>query len=168
MDPSLLEQFLGPSSTQFQLPPLTEDENDELHPLITAGFQRLSYARKSLPGKHSLCVCAHAQGLVLLSMRTVQARSHSVSSLLDAIRKARPGPVVARSASHALSCVVNLMNFSIEGSKRGAIRCSDRISFVSRSLRASQRMVHLEAFFSFSIALFSITSCSNRFIELIN
>ncbi|CAF0866930.1 unnamed protein product [Adineta steineri] len=51
MDPSLLEQFLGPSSTQFQLPPLTEDENDELHPLITTGFQRLSYARKSLPAR---------------------------------------------------------------------------------------------------------------------
>ncbi|CAF1265972.1 unnamed protein product [Adineta steineri] len=59
MDPSLLEQFLGPSSTQFQLPPLTEDENDELHPLITTGFQRLSYARKSLPGKHYI----HIQGL---------------------------------------------------------------------------------------------------------
>ncbi|CAF1304864.1 unnamed protein product [Adineta ricciae] len=51
MDPSLLEQFLGPSSTQFQLPPLTEDENDEVHPLMTTGFQRLSYARKSLPAR---------------------------------------------------------------------------------------------------------------------
>ncbi|CAF4692310.1 unnamed protein product, partial [Rotaria magnacalcarata] len=49
MDPSLLEQFLGPSSTQLQLPPLTEDENDELHPLLNNGFQRLSHARKSLP-----------------------------------------------------------------------------------------------------------------------
>jgi hypothetical protein len=51
MDPSLLEQFLGPSSTQFQLPTLTEDENDELHPLVSTGFQRLSLTRKSLPGK---------------------------------------------------------------------------------------------------------------------
>ena len=51
MDPSLLEQFLGPSSTQFQLPALTEDENDELHPLVSTGFQRLSLTRKSLPGK---------------------------------------------------------------------------------------------------------------------
>ena len=50
MDPSLLEQFLGPSATQFQLPSLTEDENDELHPLISTGFQRLSHTRKSLPG----------------------------------------------------------------------------------------------------------------------
>ena len=60
MDPSLLEQFLGPSSTQFQLPPLTEDENDEVHPLMTTGFQRLSYARKSLPGKYYIYI----QGLV--------------------------------------------------------------------------------------------------------
>ena len=52
MDPSLLEQFLGPSSTQFQLPSLTEDENDELHPLLTTGFQRFAQTRKSLPGKH--------------------------------------------------------------------------------------------------------------------
>ena len=59
MDPSLLEQFLGPSSTQFQLPPLTEDENDELHPLVTNGFQRLSHTRKSLPGKNYI----HIQGL---------------------------------------------------------------------------------------------------------
>ncbi|CAF3454869.1 unnamed protein product [Rotaria socialis] len=51
MDPSLLEQFLGPSSTQFQLPTLTEDENDELHPLLNSGFQRLSHARKSLPAR---------------------------------------------------------------------------------------------------------------------
>ncbi|CAF4653750.1 unnamed protein product [Rotaria sp. Silwood1] len=51
MDPSLLEQFLGPSSTQFQLPPLNEDENDELHPLLNAGFQRLSHTRKSLPAR---------------------------------------------------------------------------------------------------------------------
>lgn len=51
MDPSLLEQFLGPSSTQFQLPPLTEDENDDLHPLLNNRFQRLSQTRKSLPGK---------------------------------------------------------------------------------------------------------------------
>ena len=51
MDPSLLEQFLGPSSTQFQLPSLIEDENDELHPLVTTGFQRLSLTRKSMPGK---------------------------------------------------------------------------------------------------------------------
>jgi hypothetical protein len=52
MDPSLLEQFLGPSSTQFQIPPLTEDENDELHPLVSTGFERLSLTRKSLPGKN--------------------------------------------------------------------------------------------------------------------
>ena len=52
MDPSLLEQFLGPSSTQFQLPVLHEDEADQLHPLIsTAGFQRFTQTRKSLPGK---------------------------------------------------------------------------------------------------------------------
>jgi hypothetical protein len=62
MDPSLMEQFLGPSSTQFQLPPLTEDENDELHPLLTTGFQRLSYTRKSLPGK----IYIHIQGLMHL------------------------------------------------------------------------------------------------------
>lgn len=54
MDPSLLEQFLGPSSTQFQLPALKEDENDELHPLVTTGFQRLSLTRKSLPGNNDL------------------------------------------------------------------------------------------------------------------
>ena len=52
MDPSLLEQFLGPSATQFQLPSLIEDENDELHPLVSTGFQRLSHTRKSLPGKN--------------------------------------------------------------------------------------------------------------------
>ncbi len=51
MDPSLLEQFLGPSSTQLQLPSLIEDEDDELHPLVSTGFQRLSQTRKSLPGK---------------------------------------------------------------------------------------------------------------------
>jgi hypothetical protein len=62
MDPSLLEQFLGPSSTQFQLPPLTEDENDELHPLVDTGFQRLSFTRKSLPGKNYI----HRQGLTYL------------------------------------------------------------------------------------------------------
>lgn len=54
MDPSLLEQFLGPSSTQFQLSPLKEDENDELHPLVSTGFQRLSLTRKSLPGNNHL------------------------------------------------------------------------------------------------------------------
>lgn len=59
MDPSLLEQFLGPSSTQFQLPTLTEDENDEMHPSLSTGFQRLSDLRKSLPGK----TCAYLQGL---------------------------------------------------------------------------------------------------------
>ncbi len=59
MDPSLLEQFLGPSSTQFQLLPLTEDENDELHPLVSTGFQRFSQTRKSLPGKNHI----HRQGL---------------------------------------------------------------------------------------------------------
>jgi hypothetical protein len=62
MDPSLLEQFLGPSSTQFQLPSSTEDENDELHPLVTTGFQRLSHTRKSLPGKNYI----HIQGLIYL------------------------------------------------------------------------------------------------------
>lgn len=52
MDPSLLEQFLGPSSTQFQLPVLQEDESDQLRPLISSsGFQRFSQTRKSLPGK---------------------------------------------------------------------------------------------------------------------
>ncbi|CAF2342408.1 unnamed protein product [Rotaria sp. Silwood2] len=51
MDPSLLEQFLGPSSTQFQLPSLNEDENDELHPLLNVGFQRLTHTRKSLPAR---------------------------------------------------------------------------------------------------------------------
>lgn len=61
MDPSLLEQFLGPSSTQFQLPVLPEDENDELHPLVSTGFQRLSITRKSLPGKENYM---HTQGLV--------------------------------------------------------------------------------------------------------
>ncbi len=66
MDPSLLEQFLGPSSTQFQLPPLTEDENDELHPLLNTGFQRLSITRKSLPGKNFL----HIQGLTRLFTHT--------------------------------------------------------------------------------------------------
>lgn len=60
MDPSLLEQFLGPSSTQFQLPVLTEDENDELHPLLSIGFQRFSQTRKSLPGKDYV---ARQQGL---------------------------------------------------------------------------------------------------------
>ena len=55
MDPSLLEQFLGPSSTQFQLPVLQEDENDQLRPLMsTTGFQRFSQTRKSLPGKYSM------------------------------------------------------------------------------------------------------------------
>jgi len=62
MDPSLLEQFLGPSSTQFQLPPLTEDENDEVHPLVSTGFQRLSLTRKSLPGKNYIDI----QGLTHL------------------------------------------------------------------------------------------------------
>ena len=56
MDPSLLEQFLGPSSTQLQLPPLKEDENDELRPLLNVGFQRLSHTRKSLPGKTSILI----------------------------------------------------------------------------------------------------------------
>jgi hypothetical protein len=51
MDSSLLEQFIGPSSTQFQLPVLIEDENDELHPLVNIRFYRFSKTRKSLPGK---------------------------------------------------------------------------------------------------------------------
>ena len=67
MDPSLLEQFLGPSSTQFQLPPLTEDENDELHPLLTNGFHRFSQTRKSLPGNHRTDV----QGLTVHSFTRV-------------------------------------------------------------------------------------------------
>jgi hypothetical protein len=64
MDPSLLEQFLGPSSTQFQLPSLIEDENDELYPLLTTGFHRLSHTRKSLPGKTNYI---HIQGLNICS-----------------------------------------------------------------------------------------------------
>ena len=50
MDSSLLEQFLGPSSTQFQLPPLIEDEDDgdDARPLIE---MKLRQIRNSLTGK---------------------------------------------------------------------------------------------------------------------
>lgn len=38
MDSALLEQFLGPLSTQFQLPPLIEDENEEHSSLLSTSF----------------------------------------------------------------------------------------------------------------------------------
>ncbi|CAF1131653.1 unnamed protein product [Adineta steineri] len=49
MDSTLFEQFLGPSSTHFQLPPLIEEENDdELYPLINIEFYRLNKTKKLL------------------------------------------------------------------------------------------------------------------------
>jgi hypothetical protein len=47
MDLSLLEQFLGSSSTQFRLPTLIEEENDELQPLVNIKF---NHSRKSVLG----------------------------------------------------------------------------------------------------------------------
>jgi hypothetical protein len=38
MNSSLLEQFLGPLSNQFRLPPLIEEENEELYPLVNIEF----------------------------------------------------------------------------------------------------------------------------------
>ncbi|CAF1047755.1 unnamed protein product [Rotaria sordida] len=48
MNSTLLEQFLGPSSTRFQLPTLFEEENDELYPLVNIKFCRLNRTRKLL------------------------------------------------------------------------------------------------------------------------
>ncbi|CAF2411295.1 unnamed protein product [Rotaria sp. Silwood2] len=48
MNSTLLEQFLGPSSTRFQLPTLIEEENDELYPLVNIKFSRLNRTRKLL------------------------------------------------------------------------------------------------------------------------
>ncbi|CAF0975378.1 unnamed protein product [Rotaria sp. Silwood1] len=48
MNSSLLEEFLGPSSTRFQLPTLIEEENDELYPLVNIKFCRLNRTRKLL------------------------------------------------------------------------------------------------------------------------
>jgi hypothetical protein len=56
MDSSLLEQFLGLSSTHFQLPPLIEEENDELHPLINIESCRLNQTNKLLLGIDKLYI----------------------------------------------------------------------------------------------------------------
>lgn len=50
MDSSMFEQFLGPISTQFQLPATVEEESDEVHPLINIAFYRLNKSRKVLIG----------------------------------------------------------------------------------------------------------------------
>jgi hypothetical protein len=48
MDSSLLELFLGPISSQYQLPPLIEDENEDLLSIISTSSLR---TKQSLTGK---------------------------------------------------------------------------------------------------------------------
>ena len=50
MNSTLLEQFLGPSATRFQLPTLIEEENDELYPLVNIKYCRINRTRKVLLG----------------------------------------------------------------------------------------------------------------------
>ena len=56
MDVSLREQFLGPSSTQFRLLPLIEEENDEL-------TIESNQSKKSLPGIKRCHI--HIQGRIV-------------------------------------------------------------------------------------------------------
>ncbi|CAM4751887.1 unnamed protein product [Rotaria magnacalcarata] len=48
MNSTLLEHFLGPSSTRFQLPTLFEEEDDEVYPLVNITFCQINRTRKSL------------------------------------------------------------------------------------------------------------------------
>lgn len=50
MHATLLEQFLGPSSSRFQLPTLFEEEDDEVYPLVNITFCQINRTRKSLLG----------------------------------------------------------------------------------------------------------------------
>ncbi|CAF1036417.1 unnamed protein product [Rotaria sordida] len=85
MNSTLLEQFLGPSSTRFQLPTLFEEENDELYPLVNIKFCRLNRTRK-----------------LLLASKPPRAKSSTVKSRRDSdgsgtVPRARPsGSIPAR------------------------------------------------------------------------
>lgn len=153
MDPSLLEQFLGPSSTQLQLPVLHEDEADQLHPLIsTAGFQRFSQTRKSLPGK------VHTKDKV--------ANLFAVFPLFP--------PPTSSSTSDIYTDRLPFMYVSAYLFQFSSSSSFSSSSFLSFSFHPMDWMFNFRVPFSSPLLLplfvapFSIKSSSNRFIELIN
>ena len=184
MDPSLLEQFLGPSSTQFQLPVLTEDENDELHPLLSIGFQRFSQTRKSLPGK---CYVARQQGLTRSWRKCDQHRSCSSEQRkkgtlekqfrrtlwLPRVRLVPPAMFTRKAREILLYVDATLIDnrWPISALSRYPITKVIDIPFdVHLSFFDIQRSSLVVRPFSLRSSFFfsSIKSSSNRFIELIN